>query len=43
MKHCSDLQLALTIGSDADVEGAPLCAELISIRSFEKKLKNLHH
>jgi hypothetical protein len=40
MKHCSDLQLTLTVGLNADVEGTPLCDELISIQSFVKKLKN---
>jgi hypothetical protein len=31
IKHCSDLQLALPVNSDADIKGAPLCDELISI------------
>jgi hypothetical protein len=30
----------LTVGLDADIEGAPLCDELISIQSFVKTLKN---
>jgi hypothetical protein len=32
--------LALTVGSDADIEGAPLCDGLLSIQSFVKELKN---
>jgi hypothetical protein len=32
--------LALTVGSDADIEGAYQCDELISIQRFVKKLKN---
>jgi hypothetical protein len=40
MKHCADLQLALIVGSDADIEGAPLCDELISINKSVKNLKN---
>jgi hypothetical protein len=40
MKHCSDLQLAFTIGSDADIQGAALCDELVTIQSFVKKRKN---
>jgi hypothetical protein len=43
IKHYSDLQLALPVGSDADTEGAPLCDELISIQSFVKQLKILRH
>jgi hypothetical protein len=31
--------LALTVGSVADIAGAPLCDELISVQSFVKKLK----
>jgi hypothetical protein len=34
IKHCADLQLALTVGPDADIEGAPLCGELISIKNL---------
>jgi hypothetical protein len=30
----------LTVGSDADIEGAPLFDELISIKKFVKNLKN---
>jgi hypothetical protein len=41
IRHCSEIQLALTTGSDADIKEAPLCDELISIQSSEKKLKNL--
>jgi hypothetical protein len=40
IKHCTDLQLALTVCSDADIEGAPLCDKLISIRKFVKNLKH---
>jgi hypothetical protein len=40
IKHCSDLQLALTVGSFADIAGVPLCDELISSQSFVMKLKN---
>jgi hypothetical protein len=40
IKHCSYLKLALTVVLDADIAGAPLCVELLSIRSFVKKLKN---
>ncbi|XP_063775718.1 uncharacterized protein LOC134911440 [Pseudophryne corroboree] len=37
-KHCSDLQLALTTGEDADIEGGPLCDELISIQKFVENM-----
>jgi hypothetical protein len=39
-KHSSDLQLALTVCSDAGIEGAPLCDQLASTQSFVKELKN---
>jgi hypothetical protein len=34
VRHCADLQLALTVGSDADIEGAPLCDELMNIKNL---------
>jgi hypothetical protein len=34
IRHCADLQLALTIGSDGDIEGAPLCDELSSFKNL---------
>jgi hypothetical protein len=37
IKHCSDLQLALTIGSDADIEGAPRCVEIVCKLSRKAK------
>jgi hypothetical protein len=40
LKHCADFHLALTVGSDVDIEGAPLCDELINIKKFVKNLKN---
>jgi hypothetical protein len=40
IKHCADLQLALTVGSDTDIEGTPLCDELINIKKFVKNLKS---
>jgi hypothetical protein len=39
IKHCANLQLALTVDSDADIEGAPLCDKLNSIKKFRKILK----
>jgi hypothetical protein len=32
--------LGLTVGSDADIKGVPLCDELNSFQIFVKKLKN---
>jgi hypothetical protein len=40
IKHCSDLRLASTLGSDAGTKVACLCDELFSIQNFVKKLKN---
>ncbi|XP_063806526.1 uncharacterized protein LOC134986481 [Pseudophryne corroboree] len=37
-KYCSDLQLALTTGVDADIERGPLCDELISIWKFVENM-----
>jgi hypothetical protein len=34
IKHCADLQLVLTVGSDADIEGAPQCDKLIAIKKL---------
>jgi hypothetical protein len=36
IKHSADLQRALTVGSDADIEGASLCDELIGIKNLLK-------
>jgi len=33
-------QVALTVGLDVDIGEPPPCAELISIQSFVKKIKN---
>jgi hypothetical protein len=32
--------MALTVGLDVDIGGLPPCAELISVQSFVKKIKN---
>jgi hypothetical protein len=40
IKYCADLQLALTIGLDADIKGASLCDKLLSIKKLMKNLKN---
>jgi hypothetical protein len=39
IERCSDLQLALTFGSDADIETAPPCDALISLKCSVKKLR----
>lgn len=36
LKYCKDLQLALTVETDGDIEGVFLCDELISIQHFTK-------
>lgn len=36
LKYCADLQLALTVGTEGDIEGVFLCDELISIQYFTK-------
>jgi hypothetical protein len=41
VRHCSDLPLALTVGSDADIEEARLCEELTIIQSSVKNILNL--
>jgi hypothetical protein len=42
INHCSHVQLALTVGSEAHIDRAPLCKELIGIQSFAKTLKHNH-
>jgi hypothetical protein len=40
MRHCANLQLALTVRSDAERERGPLSDEIVTIQSFVEKLKN---
>jgi hypothetical protein len=40
IKHSSHLHLSLTVGSGADVEGSPLCDQLIGFECFVKKIRN---
>jgi hypothetical protein len=40
IKHCADFRLSLTVGSNADIEGAPICDQLISIKKIMENLKN---
>jgi hypothetical protein len=39
IKHCAVLHLALTVCSDADIERAVLCDELIRIKIFKINTK----
>lgn len=36
LKCCTDLQLALTVGSESDIEAVYLCDELIGIQHITK-------